>query len=190
MAQKQLRERGALRTVPGVILPDFLAPGLRVVFCGTAAGKRSGEKRHYYAGTGNDFWRLLFESGFTSTLLDPTQDRRVLEFGIGLTDLAKGIASSSDAGLRPHYDIEGFVQKMEEFKPGLVAFHGKEPAKEVSSWLGKGKAVKLGAQAWTVAGQSAFVVPNASGSNRDPSRLEGKGCRLDWFSELRSGLTF
>lgn len=184
----RLREGGALRTVFAVILLDFLAPGLRVVFCGTVVGKVSGEKRHYYAGAGNDFWRLLFESGLTSTLLDPTQDSRVLEFGIGLTDLAKGVASSSDTGLRAHYDVEGFVRKMEEFKPGCVAFHGKEAAKEVSRRLGFGKALKLGTQAWTVAGRPVFVVPSASGSNRDPSRLEGKASRLDWFSELRSRL--
>jgi double-stranded uracil-DNA glycosylase len=36
-------------------LPDYLAFGLRVVFCGTAAGKTSASSGHYYAGTGNLF---------------------------------------------------------------------------------------------------------------------------------------
>ena len=42
-------------------LPDLLLPDLRVVFVGTAAGKRSAELGHYYAGRGNRFWRTLHE---------------------------------------------------------------------------------------------------------------------------------
>jgi len=167
-----------------MILPDYLAPGLRVVFCGTAAGKKSGERRHYYAGDGNDFWRFLFESGLTSQALSADQDSRVLEFGIGLTDLAKLVAASSDKGLRRHYDIAGFVRKMEEFAPRVVAFHGKEAAQEVSRALGHGRKVRLGSQEWRVAARPVYVLPSASGSNRDPRRLEGKTTRLEWFVDL------
>jgi len=98
-----------------------------VVICGTAAGKTSGERGHYYGGPGNDFWKFLFESGLTTPSLGPEQDSRVTEFEIGLTDLAKLVAASSDAGLREHYDVMGFIRKVEQFKPGVVAFHGKEP---------------------------------------------------------------
>jgi TDG/mug DNA glycosylase family protein len=171
-----------------MILRDYLAPGLRVVFCGTAAGEKSGKVRHYYAGDGNDFWRFLFESGLTSTRLAPAEDGRVLEFGIGLTDLAKLVASSSDRGLRPHYDVAGFVRKMEEFSPRLVAFHGKEAALEVSRALGHGRVVKLGPQRWSVAGRPVYVVPSASASNRDPRRLEGKASRAGWFTALQQSL--
>jgi len=41
------------------VLPDYLAPGLKVVFCGTAVGEQSAARGHYFAGRGNDFWRLL-----------------------------------------------------------------------------------------------------------------------------------
>src|SRR5262249_22269960 len=120
---------GRDRTVRDVILPDYLAPGLRVVFCGTTVGERSGERGHYYAGAGNEFWKLLFESGLTPLPLRPEEDSRVLEFEIGLTDLAKHVSASSDAGLRKHYDVDAFIRKIEEFKPRWVAFHGKEAAK-------------------------------------------------------------
>lgn len=168
-----------------MILPDYLAPGLRVVFCGTAAGEKSAERGHYYAGPGNEFWKLLFESGLTGPPLTPEDDSRVNEFGIGLTDLAKLVASSSDAGLRSYYDVEGFTQKIETFKPGWVAFHGKEAAKVVSRAAGAGRDVRLGRQAWSVGGRPVFVLPSASGSNRDPRILEGKPSRLEWFAELR-----
>ena len=41
------------------VLPDILQPGLRVVFCGTAAGRASAKARAYYAGPGNSFWKTL-----------------------------------------------------------------------------------------------------------------------------------
>jgi hypothetical protein len=105
----------------------------------------------------------------------------VLEFGVGLTDLAKKVAASSDRGLRAHYDVGGFVAKIERYRPSWVALHGKEAAKEVSRALGHGGAVAFGKQKWTVAEAQVYVLPSASGSNRDRSRLEGKADRLEWF---------
>lgn len=167
-----------------MILPDYLAPGLRVVICGTAAGETSGERGHYYAGPGNEFWKLLFESGLSEPLR-PEEDSLITESGIGLTDLAKRVAASSDAGLRGRYDVDGFIRKIEHFKPQWVAFHGKEAAKVVSRALREGPHVSLGRQKWGVAGRPVFVVPSASASNRDPRHLEGKASRLEWFVELR-----
>jgi hypothetical protein len=111
------------------VLPDYLAPGLRVVFCGTAVSTTPASRGHYYAGPGNEFWPLLHESGLTPVLLTPDEDARVLEFGLGLTDLAKTVAASSDAGLGAHYDIDGFVEKIEGLPPAWLAFHGKAAGK-------------------------------------------------------------
>lgn len=166
------------------ILPDHLAPGLRVVFCGTAVGTTSASRGHYYAGPGNEFWTYLHEAGLTPRRLRPEEDAQIVEFGIGLTDLAKGIASSYDPGLRNHYDVDDFTAKIERFGPRWVAFHGKTAAKEVSHVLSHGRSVKLGRQPWTIGRSSVFVVPSASASNRDPSRLEGRSSRLAWFREL------
>ena len=166
------------------ILPDYLAPSLRVVFCGTAVGKTSAKRGHYYAGPGNEFWPLLHESGLLSERLTPEQDARILEFGIGLTDVAKRIAASSDAGLAGYYDVDGFIARIDEYRPGWVAFHGKTAASVVSHALGRGRKLALGSQSWTVAACSVFVVPSASGSNRDSKRLEGRSGRVDWFREL------
>jgi TDG/mug DNA glycosylase family protein len=166
------------------VLPDYLSSGLRVVFCGTAVGTTSAERGHYYAGPGNEFWPLLHESGLTPVLLTPDEDARVLDFGLGLTDLAKEIAASTDAGLGSHYDIEGFVGKIERFDPAWLAFHGKTAGRAASQALGHGSMVTLGAQPWKVGRTSVFVLPSASAANRDPKRLEGKAGRVDWFREL------
>lgn len=144
-------------------LPDYLALSLRVVICGSAAGKTSASLGHYYAGPGNLFWTYLYRAGITTEPLFPSTDHRVLEFGVGLTDLA--IAASSDRGLRGHYDVDAFVTKIERYGPDWVAFHGKEAAKAVSRALGSGGDVSLGEQIWSVGDTRVFVLPSASGAN-------------------------
>lgn len=166
------------------ILPDYLAPGLRVVFCGTAVGERSAHRGHYYAGPGNEFWSLLFESGLLREKLTPQEDSRIVEFGLGLTDLAKDVAASSDTGLAAHFDTGRFVATIERCQPAWVAFHGKTAAGVVSHALGHGRKAALGRQSWMIAASHVFVLPSASASNRDPKRVKGRARRVDWFREL------
>ena len=42
----------------------------------------------------------------------------MLEFGIGLTDLAKYIASATDAGISKHFDAQGVLDRMEDRSMG------------------------------------------------------------------------
>lgn len=166
------------------ILPDHLLPGLTIVFCGTAVGTKSAARGHYYGGPGNEFWRFLHEAAITPVRLQPEDDHRVCDFGIGLTDLAKEVIASSDAGLGRHFNVDGLVAKIEQFKPKWLAFHGKTSAKVVAGHLGHDPKVRLGVQSWRIGTASVFVLPSASGANRDPSRLEGKANRVEWFREL------
>lgn len=83
------------------MLPDYLTPGLKVVFVGTAAGERSAARGHYYSGRGNRFWELLWAVGLTSDrMLIPEHDAQILDYGVGLTDLVQGVAASTDSKLR------------------------------------------------------------------------------------------
>lgn len=165
-------------------LPDYLRFDLMVVFCGTAAGKKSAARRHYYSGDGNEFWPYLFHSGLTTTLFRPDDDATVCDHGLGLTDLAKDVAASSDRGLNSHYRVDEFIAKMRQFRPLWVGFHGKEAAKAVTRHLSQPGTMSLGRQNWRIGSSSVFVLPSASGANRDPSRLEGRSDRLEWFKEL------
>ena len=67
----------------------MLAPGLRIVFCGTAAGTESARRRCYYAHPQNKFWRALHEVGLTDRRLDCSEFALLPQFGVGLTDIAK-----------------------------------------------------------------------------------------------------
>jgi len=72
-----------------MILLDLLRPGLNIVFCGTAAGNKSAERKAYYAGAGNLFYPTLAGCGLTPRLLRPNEYSELLNYNIGLTDLVK-----------------------------------------------------------------------------------------------------
>jgi G:T/U-mismatch repair DNA glycosylase len=74
-----------------------VAPGLRVVFCGTAPGAASARAGAYYAGPGNRFWLTLREVSLTPVLLHPAEFARLPEFGIGLTDASMTASPSTGA---------------------------------------------------------------------------------------------
>ena len=83
-----------LRTAAGVQrsrrpgpLPDVLAPGMRVVFVGINPSITSGAVGHHFASKGNPFWRLLHASGLTPVPLEPADDAKLAELGLGLTNL-------------------------------------------------------------------------------------------------------
>lgn len=81
-----------------MVLPDLLAPGLEVVFCGTAVGAASAREGAYYAGPGNSFWPALHAAGFTPIQFQPSNYKQLLELRMGLTDLVKRV-SGNDACL-------------------------------------------------------------------------------------------
>lgn len=143
------------------ILPDVLRPGLRLVFCGTAAGKRSAEEGAYYAHPGNLFWRALFQAGLTPRLLAPAEFPLLPEFGIGLTDLAKRHAGNDDELPRDAFDVPGLLSKIETYAPGILAFTSKNAARAVL-----GPRLHYGAQARRLGTTRIHVLPSPSGQAR------------------------
>jgi double-stranded uracil-DNA glycosylase len=83
------------------LVPDLLAPGLDLVFCGTAPSPASFKARAYYANPGNAFWPTLHAVGLTPERLAPARYPELLTLGIGLTDLNK-TEYGSDHELSPH----------------------------------------------------------------------------------------
>ena len=142
------------------ILPDVLAPGLSVVFCGSAAGRRSAELRAYYAGPGNRFWPLLHDLGLTPRRLRPEEFRAVLRYGIGLTDLSKG-ASGADADLpEGSDDPAGLAQRVLAAGPRILAFNGKRPAE-----VFLGRSASYGLQPEALGATAILVLPSTSRAN-------------------------
>lgn len=155
------------------VLPDLLRPGLRLVFCGTAASHESRRIGAYYAGRGNRFWATLQAAGFTRCLLRPAEYRRLARAGIGLTDLCK-TASGMDRELLPaDFDAPGFCLRMARWQPGAIAFTSKEAA---AAALGlPPAALGFGARTESAPPELAFarifVLPSPSGANGHWAKL-------------------
>lgn len=144
------------------ILPDILAPGLRLVVCGSAAGTRSAELGAYYAGPGNRFWDTLYRVGLTPSVLRPADFRSVLTYGIGLTDIVK-TGFGPDSGLRAaNFDREGLRRRIESFQPRILAFNGKRSA---SAFLG-GPVIYGHQPNQSIAATQLYVAPSTSGAAR------------------------
>lgn len=104
------------------MLPDHLRAGLDVVFCGTAVGRMSAAWGHYYANSGNLFWRVLAETGLTPQRLRPEDDWRMPHFGLGLTDLAKGVAGQDADIPRAAFDPDRVFATVAALRPRALAF--------------------------------------------------------------------
>jgi TDG/mug DNA glycosylase family protein len=164
-----------------LLLPDILAPGLSVVFCGLAVGECAALRGHHYSGRGDRFWHLLHEAGFTSELLSPSDDVLLPEYGLGITDVVKGVALSDSRGLdasgRPELEA-----RLNPFAPAWVAFTGKAAGTEAARTFGR-PAPALGRQGWTVGSASVFVLPSSSSANQRRS-YDGRPTRSQWWTEL------
>jgi double-stranded uracil-DNA glycosylase len=149
------------KAAPAPILPDVLQTGLRLVFCGTAAGKRSAAEGAYYAHPGNLFWRALFQSGLTPRRLDPQEFPLLPGFGIGLTDLAKRHVGNDDELPKDAFDILGLIEKIERYAPAVLAFTSKHAAKSAL-----GAPTAYGLQPQRFGRTQIFVLPSPSGQAR------------------------
>lgn len=147
------------------VLPDVLARGLILVFCGTAASEVSARAGAYYANPSNAFWSTLHHAGMTPRLLNPMDFRQLLDMKIGLTDLVKD-ASGSDHSLRwREIQRERLSGKICRFQPHIVAFTSKTAWRR---WKGLSDR-DVASYGWQDdrLGETAFyVLPSPSGAAR------------------------
>jgi len=143
------------------ILPDVLRPGLALVFCGTAPSRASAAARAYYANPGNYFWRTLAATGLIAQPLRAAEFRRLPEFGIGLTDLAKRHSGNDDELPADAFDMSALRRKIARHAPRLLAFTSKNAAQAA---LGHG--VDYGAQPEAWGRTHLWVLPSPSGQAR------------------------
>ena len=157
-------------------LPDHLRRGMKLIVVGCNPGDRSARVGHYYAGRGNEFWPLLYDAGIVPELLESKDDKRVIEFGVGLTDLVKRATRGAEE-IERHEFAEGRIllaQKLEEYAPRVVAFNGKMVYEKFAQCK-----CKLGLQKKTVYGAHVFVLPSTSGLN-----ATGQGVKRRYFRQL------
>ena len=173
-----LTRAAAARTgYPFRTLPDYLAPGLRVVFVGINPGLLSVERGHYFARATSRFWPAFSRSILSAPIrnalrlpvLGPEQDAALLRFGIGFTDVVK-VPSRNAAGISPAVFREWaprLLRRLERHQPRVACFHGLTGFRPfVQFALGEDpKHAALGPQRPTVGRTRLFVAPNPSPAN-------------------------
>jgi TDG/mug DNA glycosylase family protein len=158
-------------------VPDVLAPGLRIVFCGINPGFRSAEAGAHFANPRNDFWRLLHDSGLTPRELGPEQQRTMLELGYGLTNAAyRTTRGSGDLRRADFAEAAGRLERIAaELRPALIAFVGKAAYEGAFR-----ERPALGLQDRRLGATRLFVLPSTSPANAAVPYEE----RLRWFRAL------
>src|SRR5512144_3435743 len=105
---------------------DVIARDLRVLFCGINPGLYSGATGHHFARPGNRFWPTLHQAGFTPRLLHPSEERELLTYGYGITNLVARATATADE-LAPEELVAGrqrLESKVKRYLPRVVAVLG------------------------------------------------------------------
>ena len=143
---------------------DLLKPGLELHFCGYNPSLRSGLSGHHYAHPGNRFWRVLY-AGVTDRMYLPEDDGRLLDLGIGFTNLASRPTRRADELTREEIraGAAALLAKLERYTPRAVVYTGIG----VYRWFRATSKVRWGVQEdAAVPGVADVVVPSPSGLNR------------------------
>jgi TDG/mug DNA glycosylase family protein len=162
-------------------VPDVLAPGLTVVFCGINPGRVSAAAGAHFANPRNDFWRLLHDAAFTPRLYEPQEQFALLDLGIGVTNAA--YRTTKGSGDLRRGDFAESARRLDalarELSPRALAFVGKEAFRGAF-----GIRPELGPQRRTLDDVGLFVLPSTSPANAAVPYAE----RLHWFRELHEWL--
>ena len=143
-------------------VPDVVASGLRVLFCGINPSLYSAAVGHHFARPGNRFWPTLHGAGFTDRLLAPDEDGLLVGYGLGCTNLVARATARAD-----------------ELAPEELTA-GAERLRELTDRVGPRWLAVLGVGAY----RTAFARPRAA-AGPQPDRLAGAGV---WVLPNPSGL--
>jgi TDG/mug DNA glycosylase family protein len=144
-------------------VPDVVAPGLRLLFCGINPSLYSAAVGHHFARPGNRFWPALYAGGLTARLLKPEEEQLLLSQGLGVTNLVARASARAEeltaaeltAGARR------LAAKVRRQRPAVVAVLGVTAYRTA---FARPRAA-IGLQAETIAGAVLWVLPNPSGLN-------------------------
>jgi double-stranded uracil-DNA glycosylase len=144
-------------------LPDVIAPGLAVLFCGINPGLYSAATGHHFARPGNRFWPVLHQSGFTPRQLAPAEQELLPGYGLGVTNVvARATARAGE--LTASELLAGAARLIglaAEYRPRFVAVVGISAYR---TGFDRPQAT-IGEQPEPIAGSRLWVLPNPSGLN-------------------------
>lgn len=163
-------------------VPDVIAPGLDVLFCGINPGLYSGATGHHFARPGNRFWPTLHGAGFTDRRLQPSEESLLLDAGCGITNLVARTTATA-AELMNAELTEGrreLERKVQEYAPRWIALLGIGAYRTA---FGRRRA-SIGEQPERLGSTGLWVLPNPSGLNANYQLPD----LVRLFGELRAAL--
>ncbi len=171
-------------------LPDYLAPGLRVLSVGLNPSLPSVAAGYYFANPRNRFWPALNGSRLLTQPVRPgraAMDYLFTHYRFGFTDLVKRPTRGS-AQLRAG-DYRTGAQRLqtliERDQPAYAWFHGKVAFKQFLRHTGQpADQVPWGWQPVSVAATRFFVTPNSSPANAVYSLPQ----LIEWYDVLADRL--
>lgn len=141
-------------------VPDVIGDDCSVLFCGINPGLLSGTTGHHFARPGNRFWKALALGGLVDRVLDPSEERELIAYGIGITNLVSRVTASAKevAAVELAEGAELLRVTLERVNPEILAVLG------VGAWRAAvNKHAQLGRQAERFGGTTVYVLPNPSG---------------------------
>ncbi|MGX6444246.1 G/U mismatch-specific DNA glycosylase [Neobacillus sp. K501] len=144
------------------LVNDHLKANLKILFVGFNPSIRSSEMGHHFANPNNRFWKILFEAGLTPRKFEAIEDYKLLELGMGLTNIVARPTKAADEITKEEYreGKEILRKKIKKFRPEIVCFVGKGVYQQYSGV----KKVPWGKQETVlVPGTIDFVAPSSSG---------------------------
>ena len=154
------------------VLRDRIRPGVRVLFVGINPGIRSALTGHHFAGFSNRFWKLLLESGLVPEPIGYQDDKRLPEWGYGITNIVPRPTPGIDTLDKSEY-AAGRVRlrrKILRYRPAVVVAVGVTVFRAM--FPERRGPVSLGLQPERIGSSAVFVVPNPSGRNANYSYRE------------------
>jgi double-stranded uracil-DNA glycosylase len=168
-----------IRNAANKTIQDVIAPNLKILFCGINPGLYSAATGHNFARPGNRFWPTLFKSGFTDRLLSPYEERKLLEYGYGITNIVERATASADQ-LSKEELLEGakkLKSKVHRYTPEYLAIVGVTAYRTAF----KSPKAKIGLQEEKIGNTTIWVLPNPSGLNANHQLPD----LIKHFNELR-----
>jgi double-stranded uracil-DNA glycosylase len=178
MAAKPFRPtKEELAAAVNKTVPDVIAPELKLLFCGINPGLYSAATRHHFAHPGNRFWPAVFAGGFTPEQLSPFDERRLLEWNYGITNMgSRATATAGELGAEElRSGAKRLRRKLKKYKPRFLAVLGVTSYRTA---FDEPEAV-VGPQSKEIEGTRIWLLPNPSGLNahfrpKDLAKLFGE----------------
>ncbi|MFE7928011.1 G/U mismatch-specific DNA glycosylase [Streptomyces sp. NPDC057456] len=145
------------------LVPDVVAGGLRVLFCGINPGLMTAVTGHHFARPGNRFWPVLHLSGFTPRLLKPAEQQELLSYGLGITNVVARATARADELTAREYKDGGrlLAEKVTRLKPRWLAVVGVTAYRAAFD----DRKAAVGPQERVIGDARVWVLPNPSGLN-------------------------